>query len=78
MSEIEDKVIRGARVTLAQRRPLFNAVVKRPKVVFNKFSANYTAKDSAQLWEEIAAEVNADGSGPPKNAEKWSKVRFFI
>lgn len=68
---------RGARFKPCQLRPLFNAVKARPKLLFAKFSDTFTQLESQRLWDEVAEEVNADGSGPPKTGVKWAKVSGF-
>jgi hypothetical protein len=69
---------RSARFKPCQLRPLFRAIEARPKLLFAKFADSFTQEESNLLWEEVAAEVNADGSGPPKSGTKWQKVTFLL
>jgi hypothetical protein len=41
--------------------------------VKGKFTATFTAKDSAKLWGEIAQELNAI-PGPSKKGKDWKEV----
>lgn len=56
-------------------------VVKHPQLNTKKFSANFTLKDSQQLWENVTIILNScvGGVGATKTWQFWRKVKntFF-
>jgi hypothetical protein len=59
-------------ITTSGKRCFFS-FVEHPKLVKGKFTASFTLKDSAKLWDEVADILNAI-PGPSKSGKDWKEV----